>query len=238
DVRKRISHLGSNTLIVRPARKHRGGIALQSGSVTRFTIRDSREIREIPGVIKVAPCVGGNGQVVYKNKNWNTRITGTTVDHPGMWDLQPKIGRYFTETETTLRQRVAVIGQTVVENLFGTKNPIGEFIKIRKIDFQIIGILPVKGSSGWRNRDDEIFIPLNTAMYRLLGRKYIDYIDVQVSDSHLLDRVTGRIKKLITTLHRLPSSSEDTINVMNMTEIQETISSTMKTFSFLLGSIA
>ncbi|MFA5780471.1 MAG: ABC transporter permease [Elusimicrobiota bacterium] len=239
DVKKRISSLGSNLLTVRASSHRVGGVSMESGTVTRFTIEDANEIREkISGIDKVAAHVMGRGQVVYQGKNWNTQIQGTTEDYPYMRNDHPVMGRFFTKNETITRTKVAVIGQTIVKELFGDKNPLGEFIKIKRIDFQVIGILPTKGSSGWQNEDDKIIIPLNTAMYRLLGKEYVDQIGVQVTDANLMDEVSDKIKKLIITLHRLPESQKDTIDIRNMADIQETITSTVKTFSYLLGSIA
>ncbi|MBI5572989.1 MAG: ABC transporter permease [Elusimicrobia bacterium] len=239
DVKKRISSLGSNLLTVRSSSRRIGGVSLEAGSVTRFTLEDANEIKEkISGIDKVAANVTGRGQVVYRGKNWNTTIQGTTEDYPDMRNARPAKGRFFTKNETITRAKVAVIGQTVVKQLFGDKIPLGEFIKIRRVDFQVIGILPTKGSSGWRDEDDIIIIPLNTAMYRLLGKEYVDSIDVQVTDANLMDEVSAQIKKLIMVLHRLTESQKDTIDVRNMADIQETITSTVKTFSYLLGSIA
>ncbi len=237
-VKKEISNLGSNLLMVIPSRTFRGGIAMESGPATRFTVRDSEEIKEIPGVTGVVPYADGNVQVVYGGNNWRTRITGTTVNYPLIKNAIPNTGRFFTEEENIARQKVAVLGKTVVEELFGDANPIGEFIKINKIDFQVIGTLPEKGAMGPQDQDDQIIIPLNTAMYRLLGKEFIDSINVQVSDMQFMDLVGDRIKKLIVSLHRLPASKEDTIDIINMAEIQETITSTINTFSLLLGSIA
>lgn len=239
DVKKRISSLGSNLLMVRSSAHRVGGVSLEAGSVTRFTIEDANEIKEkISGVDKVAASVSGRGQVVYQGKNWNTQIQGTSEDYSDMRNSRPVKGRFFTKNETITRAKVVVIGQTVVKQLFGDKNPLGEFIKIKRIDFQVIGILPTKGSSGWRDEDDKIIIPLNTAMYRLLGKEYVDSIDVQVTDANSMDEVSDKIKKLIMVLHRLPAAQKDTIDIRNMADIQETISATVKTFSYLLGSIA
>ncbi|PKM92818.1 MAG: MacB family efflux pump subunit [Elusimicrobia bacterium HGW-Elusimicrobia-4] len=239
DVKKRISSLGSNLLTVRASSHRVGGVSMESGTVTRFTIEDANEIREkISGIDKVAAHVMGRGQVVYQGKNWNTQIQGTTEDYPYMRNDHPVMGRFFTKNETITRTKVAVIGQTIVKELFGDKNPLGEFIKIKRIDFQVIGILPTKGSSGWQNEDDKIIIPLNTAMYRLLGKEYVDQIGVQVTDANLMDTVSAQIKKLIIALHRLPESQSDTIDIRNMADIQETVTSTVKTFAYLLGSIA
>jgi macrolide transport system ATP-binding/permease protein len=239
EVSKRIASLGSNLLMIRASSANRGGVALEAGTVTRFTIQDANEIRErIPGIDKVVPYVTGRGQVTYNGKNCNTSIEGTSADYTIVHSAVPTTGRFFTDREAVTRTRVAVIGKTVADQLFDGENPIGKFIKIKRIDFQVIGMLPVKGASGFRDEDDKIDIPINTAMYRLLGKEFIDYMDVQVTSADLMDDVSDRITTLLVALHRLPPARSDTINIRNMADIQETISATTKAFSYLLGGIA
>lgn len=239
--KQQMSSLGSNLLHVSPGSRAMGGIALESGAVTRFTLEDAQAVKQnIRGVEKVCPYASGRGQVVYKSKNWNTRIEGVTIDFQSIKNSFPYLGRFFTEQETHARAKVAVIGQAVAKELFGDSPNmgVGEFIKIKRIDFQVIGILPFKGTSGWRNEDDKIVVPINTAMYRLHGKQYIDDMDVQVSDADMMDEASENIKKLLLRLHRLPSHKTDSIDIRNMAEIQETMAATMKTFAYLLGSVA
>jgi len=238
DVKKRLASLGSNLLTVRPEFHRAGGVALEPGSVTRLTIEDAEEIKKIPYVQRVNPTVSGRGQVVYGNKNWNTRITGVTPEYPFMADSQAQDGRFFSDAEMITRTRVALLGKTVIQELFENENPIGESVKINRINFRVIGTLPEKGATGFRDRDDEIIIPLNTAMYRLLGKEYVDYVDIQVENEKEMGTVQEEVKKLIMRRHNIPPAKEDTIEVRNMAEIQEAVSSTARTFAWLLGSIA
>ena len=238
DIKKRLASLGSNLLTVRPAWHRLRGVALEAGTVTRLTIGDANEIKRIALVKRVSPSVSGRAQVVYGNKNWNTRITGVTPEYPFIRASQAHEGRFFNNVEMITRSKVALLGKTVVRELFGDENPVGEYVKINRINFRVIGTLPEKGATGWRDRDDEIILPLNTAMYRLLGKKYVDHIDVEVEDEKEMEKVEEEIKKLIILRHNIPSGKEDTIEVRNMAEIQEAVSSTVKTFAWLLGSIA
>ncbi|MQY65527.1 MAG: FtsX-like permease family protein, partial [Clostridia bacterium] len=238
DIKKRLASLGSNLLSVRPARHRAGGIHLGPGSVTRLTIGDAEEIKKIPYVRRVNSTVSGRGQVVYGNKNWNTRITGVTPEYPFIRASPAEEGRFFNDVEMITRSKVALLGKTIVRELFEDENPIGEYVKINRINFRVIGILQEKGATGWRDRDDEIILPLNTAMYRVLGRKYVSYIDVEVEDEKEMEKVQEEVKKLIIRRHNIPLDREDTIEVRNMAEIQEAVSSTVKTFAWLLGSIA
>jgi len=238
DIKQRLASLGSNLLSVRPARRRAGGIRLEPGSVTRLTIEDAEEMKKVPYVRRVNSTVSSRGQVVYGNKNWNTRITGVTPEYPFIKASQPEEGRFFNNVEMITRSKVALLGKTVVRELFEDENPIGEYVKINRINFRVIGILPEKGATGWRDSDDEIILPLNTAMYRVLGKRYVDYIDVEVEDEKEMERVQEEVRKLIISKHNIPADREDTIEVRNMAEIQETISSTARTFAWLLGSIA
>lgn len=238
DIKKRLASLGSNLLSVRPARHRAGGIRLEPGSVTRLTIEDAEGIKKIPYVRRVNSTVSGRGQVVYGNKNWNTRIRGVTPEYSFIRASEAAEGRFFNDVEMITRSKVVLLGKTVVRELFEDENPIGEYVKINRINFRVIGILPEKGATGWRDRDDEIILPLNTAMYRLLGKKYIDYIDVEVEDEKEMEKVQEEIKKLIIRRHNIPPNRENTIEVRNMAEIQEAVSSMVKTFAWLLGSIA
>ena len=239
EVKKNISSLGSNLLIVRPASPRMGGVAVEAGAAVRLTLADADDIREaVPGIDKVAPYSSGRGQVVYNGKNWNTSIDGTSADYPYMRNAAPAKGRFFTHEETVSRAKVALVGQTIVRELFDGENPIGEYIRIKRIDFQVIGVLPEKGASGWRDEDDCIIIPVNTAMYRLMGKEHVDRIDVRVTDFNAMDKVSEGIRQRIMQLHRLPGERINAVDVRNMADIQNTISSTTKAFSYLLGSIA
>ena len=238
DIKERLASLGSNLLSVRPAHRRAGAIHLEPGSITRLTIEDAEEIKKIPYVRRVNPAVSGRGQVVYGNKNWNTRIAGVTPEYPFIRASQAEEGRFFNDVEMITRSKVALLGKTVVRELFEDEYPIGGYVKINRINFRVIGILPEKGATGWRDRDDEIILPLNTAMYRLLGKKYVDYIDVEVEDEKEMEKVQEEVRKLIINRHNIPADREDTIEVRNMAEIQEAVSSTVKTFAWLLGSIA
>jgi macrolide transport system ATP-binding/permease protein len=237
-VKKQIANLGSNLLIVRPAVGRVGGVATESTAIRGMTLEDFKAIKDLPEVESVSPVVQGRAQVVYRGKNWNTRIEGVSSEFQYMRNSVPQKGRFFTEEEVNLRARVAVIGEEIVNQLFTDQDPIGEFIKINRIDFQVVGILPKKGMSGWRNEDDKISIPYTTAMFRLFGAEFISELDVKIKEGYDLNEAGEKIKKVLLKLHRLPETKTELIDVRNLAEIQQTITETTKTFSFLLGSIA
>jgi macrolide transport system ATP-binding/permease protein len=237
-IAKSLASLGSNLLMVFPGSAQRGGVSLGAGSVTRFTMQDAEEIAKLPEVKDVSPNVRGRGQLVYSDKNWNTQIQGTGVDYATMHAAVPAVGRFFTAEELQIRQKVVVIGATVATQLFGDASPIGNTIKINRIYFQVIGILPQKGSNGFQDQDDVVIIPVTTAMYRVLGKEYIDNIDAEIKDVSLMDEAEDLIKQLIIKRHHLGKENEDSFQIRNLNDIQQTVESTTKTMSLLLGSIA
>ncbi|MFH1723992.1 MAG: ABC transporter permease [Elusimicrobiota bacterium] len=238
-IEQRLASMGSNLLNLRPGSRRSGGVAMESGSVTRLTPEDARAIAEIAGVRRVCPSVSGRGQIVYGNMNWSTSLEGVMPEYAAMRASEPEIGRFFTAEENLNRARVAVLGLTVARELFEGKSPIGEFIKINRISFQVVGVLPEKGSAGHRDRDDTVAIPLLTAMRRVLGKKYVDSIDIEAASAEQLEPVQTAVQQLVIRRHRVPPArQEDAFRIRNMAEIQEMITSTSKTMSALLASIA
>lgn len=237
-IEKTIASMGSNLLTVRPGSHRLHGVALEAGAVTRFTLQDVDAIAKINGVKKVSPSVTGRAQVVYGNKNWNSQAQGVGVSFAEMRAAVPPIGRFFTEEELRMRARVAVIGATVVKQVFGEDNPIEAVIKINRVNFRVIGILPTKGTTMWHDQDDIIIIPVTTAMYRLLGKQYVDSIDVEVSDPAMMDEVQDSVKEQIIKRHKLDNDDENSFEIRNMADIQQTLVQTTQTMTMLLGSIA
>ena len=187
-IEKQLASLGSNLLMIRPGSERSHGVALEAGAVTRFTFQDVTAFSKLTDLVaRVCPSVTGRGQIVFANKNWNTQVEGAGVDYAQMRAAVPTIGRFFTAQEVRMREKVAVLGMTVVKELFADSNPVGQNIKINLINFKVIGILPEKGGSSWHDQDDTLVIPITTAMYRVFGKQYIDSISVEVNKPDLLD---------------------------------------------------
>jgi macrolide transport system ATP-binding/permease protein len=238
-IETQLASMGSNLLVVRPGSRQVRGIALEAGAVTRLTLEDARQIREtIPAVVRVGPSVTGRGQVSYGSVNWNTQVTGAIPAHETIRASTPVVGRFFTEEEERARARVAILGQTVVRELFDGRSPVGETIKLNRVPFHVIGVLPEKGATTWRDQDDLIVIPLSTAMRRLLGKEHLDSIDVQIASPERLAETEEAIRGLVSRIHRLPPSQQDTFDVRNMAEVQAAMAETSRTMSWLLASIA
>ena len=238
-IETQLSSLGSNLLTLRTGSYRMGGVYLGSGAVAKLTAEDSEVIKKsIPSVKATSAEISGKGQVVYRDKNWNTQILGTTENYPNMKASIPIIGRFFDDVENRKRNRIAVIGMTVAAELFKDADPIGEYIKINKVPFQIIGILPEKGNNGWRDQDDIIIIPLFTAMYRLLGKNYVEQINIEINQLSEMETAEEQIKSLIEKRHRIPPSQTDAFQIRNMQDIQSALTESSRTMGWLLASIA
>jgi len=240
EIETRLAALGSNLLMLRQGAIRVGGVAMEAGAATRLTLEDVNAIKDrVPGVKNASPVVNGRGQASYLNRNWNTLVMGTGVAYPQMRAAVPDIGRYFTEQENRQRARVAVLGRTVLRELFGDRNPVGETIKINRVSFTVIGVLGERGATGYRDQDDVIAIPLLTAMHRLLGKDYVDYIDVEIEDAEEIPAAQEAIMALMLTRHRVaPSQRQDAYQIRNMADIQAALTETSQTMAVLLSSIA
>lgn len=239
-IEAQLSSLGSNLLMLRAGALKVGGVSQGAGGTSRLTLEDAEAIaQQVPGVKQTSPSVSGSGQIVFGDKNWSTQIVGAAPAYAEMHAAVPLLGRFFTAQENQTRARVAVIGATVVRQVFGGKNPIGEFVKINRVIFQIIGVLPEKGAGGFRDQDDTIIIPVQTAMRRVLGKTYVDSIDIEAATLEDTSSVEIRATDLMMSRHRVPASlGKDAFQIFNMADIQQALTSTSKTLSALLASIA
>ncbi|WP_374001308.1 ABC transporter permease [Bdellovibrio bacteriovorus] len=239
-IEKQLSSLGSNLLVLRAGNVRVGGVVQESGVRIRITLDDVATIKNQIRTIKdVSPSSSGRGQITYLNKNWNTSVMGVAPAYEQMRSSTPIYGRFFSEEENQRRALVAVIGTTVARELFGEKSPIGEMIKINKVNFRVIGVLPEKGAAGPQDQDDRILVPVVSAMYRLFGKNYVDSVDIEVRDAKDIPDVQDSLQELMNKRHRVPVSAQgDAFNVFNMADIQQALNSTSQTMSMLLASIA
>jgi macrolide transport system ATP-binding/permease protein len=239
-IEMQLASLGSNLLILRQGAVRVGAVKKDAGLVTRLTVGDAMVIKDkIPFVKAAAPSVSGHIQATYLNKNWSTTIVGVDSDYARMHSSEPDFGRFFTHEENNKRLRVAVIGMTVVRELFGERNPIGEMIKVDRVLFQVIGVMPERGASGFKDQDDQILIPLATAMHRLLGKDYVDEIEMEIDNPQHMDATQAAVLEVLFSRHRIPPAQRaDAFQIRNMADLQAALSSSSRTMSLLLASIA
>jgi macrolide transport system ATP-binding/permease protein len=237
-VEDQLSRLGTNLLMLMPQRRSRGGVQQGAGAASRLDVGDVEAIREeVLHVANASATVNGNAQLKYGNLNWNCRVEGVDPDYETMRSNEPQLGRFFSDAEVKSRSRVCVLGLTPVNELFGGENPIGKQIKINRQTFTVIGVLPEKGSSGFRDYDDTVMVPSSTAMRRLFGKTYVDRIEIQIDEAENMDRAQADILALLAQRHRVGARANP-FEIRNLAEIQETASETTKILSLLLSSIA
>lgn len=238
-ISKQISSLGSNLLFVQPAPRSVAGVKLEAGSVSRLKRTDAAEIaQDVSEIASAAPVVRTRVQVVYEDKNANTEVTGSTPDYFAVHSQEILVGRAFDESDDQSRDRVALLGMRVVKELFGTENPVGNYIKINKVIFQVIGVLKSKGSSGPRDEDDIILAPLSTVMYRLEGTNYVDSIDLQAISADRVDVAVANVKKVLAAEYPVAPSQGAAYNVTNFASMQQTMLKIVSMLGALLAGVA
>ena len=233
----RLASLGTNLLMLRPGSLSVGGVQQGLGGTSRILLQDADAVAKVPMVKRTAPEISGRVQVTYADKNWSTSVTGTTPDYADMKAALPIYGRFVSKDDVDKRNRVAVLGLTVIKNLFGDKaNPVGESIKINRVNFQVIGVLPVKGSNGFQDQDDTIIVPVTTAMYRLLGKEYLNSVDIEADSAQDTGPVADAVQAFMMKLKHIPNlpGNSDAYQVRNMADIQATLNATTQTMSILL----
>ena len=239
-IEKQLSSLGANILVLRTGAMRSGGAATEAGATALLYPEDGTAIKtRFPSVLEAAPNVQGRGQVSFRNKNWNTQVMGVTPEYKDLRSYHPAEGRFFTEEENRKRSRVAVIGATIHRELFNGKPAIGETIKINKNNFLIIGLLPEKGATGWRDQDDVVMVPIQTGMKRLLGKTTVDSIDLQIVKTADMAQLQDDILDFVNTRHHIPETQkEDAFMIHNMADIQQAIAGSSNTMTMLLTVIA
>lgn len=241
NVTSSIASLGSNMLIISPGASNKGGVRGAAGSRQTLKYDDAKAIKsKVKDIDYVSPTVQTSYQIVYGNQNWNTTVEGVTPEFMSIRSLSVSNGSFISTNDLEKRNRVAVIGTTVAENLFDEKNPVGQNIRINNQPYKVIGLLTSKGQSSMgQDQDDMIYVPLTTAMERMLGITYVQSINVQVSDSTKMDQVQENIERLLRQRHHLTAGNkEDDFTVRNLTSLMETVSQSTSMLTLLLGAIA
>jgi len=240
-ITSQITKMGSNLLLVNAGQvKIIAGRARQAKIVTTLELRDVDSIAEgVSSAKYIAPAQVKKLQVKYGNLNSKTNIVGTTSDIVAIQNHSLLEGRFFDEDENNGLRRVAVIGKTVVENIFGQQNPLGKIIYIGKVPFEIIGVLSPKGLDLYgADQDDQIFIPVKTALRRLFNLTYINTIYVKVRDGVSLKQAEEEINVILRERHHLREGKDNDFTILNQTAILEAQQESSRTFTLLIGSIA
>jgi putative ABC transport system permease protein len=236
-----IQSIGSNLLLVQPGFQRGVGQAVSAGrgSSTSLTREDATALAGLEGVAAVSPESTSRQQIVAKGTNTNTSVVGTTPAYLETRNLQVADGDFFTDAQVTSRAKVAVIGPTTRDDLFGEGGEaVGQKIRIKNMEFTVIGVTVAKGGSGFTNQDDQVFIPLSTMATYFTGSEAVGTIAVKAASQEQMTAVQDEITSLLLTRHKIGDPQQADFSVLNQSDIASAASSATQTFTVLLASIA
>ena len=239
-VKAQIASLGTNVLVIVPGASMPGGVRTGFGGVRTLLDSDARAIaEEVPAVALASPSLRRTEQVVAANQNWATLIQGVSPEFPQIRGWQVEEGRFIIDGDLDNAAKVAVIGRTVADNLFGNEDPIDAVIRIRNIPFRIVGILEPKGQTGHgTDQDDTIMVPYTTMQKRIMRITWVQSIHVSVVSAERMKEAQDQITALLRQRHRIQADQDDDFTVRNLTDIAAASSGTTQVMAVLLGSIA
>ena len=242
-IQEQIASMGSNLLIVLSGSATSGGFRWGSGSVPTLTVEDAKAIAAECWAVKYsAPVLQGITQVVYGNQNWSTITFASTPEALLIRDWPVAKGRAFTPSDLEGAAKICLLGQTVVENLFGDIDPVGQVVRVRQFPFTVVGVLSVKGQTTWgQDQDDVVYVPLTTGQRLLFGQQFpgmVRSISVQATGPDTMKLAEDQITQLLRQRHRIRANQDNDFTVRNLTEAMSTAEESARVMSLLLGAIA
>jgi putative ABC transport system permease protein len=244
-IQQQIASIGSNIIIVIPGSVTSSGMRMGTGAAVTLTESDARDLAaQCPSVAVVAPVVRGGSQLVYENANWASVTMGITPEFLGIRDLSIAKGAAFTQHDVDGATKVVVLGQTVVDNLFGDIDPIGKSIRVKKVPFTVVGVLARKGQSPMgQDQDDIVLIPLSSAKRKVLGIKSanadaVDSIMLQATSDQKMQVAQDEAQALLRQRHHLQPAQDDDFSIRNMQEIFAAQESSSRVMSLMLAAVA
>ncbi|HNW72008.1 MAG TPA: ABC transporter permease [Bacteroidales bacterium] len=240
-IQEQISSLGTNVLMIFPQASSTGGVRMEAGSSQRMTIEDLNAIRErCPSVAYITPQVRTSGQLVNGNSNWRTSVYGVYPDYFNIRDLKLTSGTVFTMNDDRSAAKVCIVGQTVVTNLFGEgADPIGSFIRINKIPFEIVGITEKKGQNAFgQDQDDIVVAPFSTVQKRMMAVTYIQSMLASAVSEPKIPTASQEITDVLKAKHNLGPSEDPDFTIRTQTDIANMATATSKILTILLATIA
>jgi len=241
NIQDQMSSMGTNLIMIMPNMQQRGGVSLGASSSMVLKMTDVEALRnEAATLSEVSPQISASGQVIYGNQNTRTTVYGVSEEYLSIRKLKIGSGRIFNSNEIRSMSKVCILGQTVVENLFGEgSDPVGLSIRIKNLPFQIIGVLEDKGESGMgQDQDDLILAPYTTVQRRLAAIDYINGIYASAITEDKSAQAIEEVTEILRRTHKLKESEEDDFRVMSQSELMETVSSITNIMTYLLGAIA
>ena len=241
-VNQAITSMGSNLFIILAGSSTSGGLRMGAGSQPTLTVADAQAIGELPAVAAVAPSLPGTAQLIYGSNNWSTMVVGTTNAYIQVRDWTLAEGRGFTDTEERGAIRVAILGRTVAQNLFGGEEPVGRMVRIQKSPYLVVGLLAPKGQSlDGRDQDDTVLVPVSTAQRQLFGTLFpgtVRFLMAQAKSQEAMPQAQREMTQLLRQRHHIQRGQDDDFTIRNLTAVAQTAATTARTLSFMLGAIA
>jgi putative ABC transport system permease protein len=237
-----IASMGSNLFIILSGSTTSGGLRLGTGATPTLTTSDADAIADLPSIAAVAPVAPRTGQIVYGSNNWSTAVAGSTPSILVVRDWPVAEGYPFTDSDVRAGTRVALLGHTVVQNLFGDEDPIGKTIRIKQSPFLVIGVLAAKGQSlNGQDQDDIVLIPVTTAQRKLFGTQFpgsVRMIMAQASSADAMSAAERDMTQLLRQRHHLPERTDNDFDIRNLTALANAQAQTTRVMSIMLGAIA
>jgi len=235
-VEDQVASLGENVITVFSGNFTSGGQRGGWGSAPTLTLQDAAAIALLPNVAAVSPEVRDREQILANGLNWNTQVLGESPGYPEILNREMATGAMFTDQDVRSLAKSAVIGQTVVDQLFPDVNPLGQILRIRNIPFQITGVLKPKGFNLFgQDQDDVVIVPYSSHMHRITTRTFVNDILVEASSDKTINQVQDEITELLSARHKSPDPD---FTVRNQADLMERVSSASRTMGFLLGGVA
>jgi putative ABC transport system permease protein len=241
-IQAQIANMGTNMLYIWAGSTNQGGMRGGSGSAPTFVAEDVTAIEtECPAVRAASPGVRANGQLVFGNQNWvaSAGIQGTNEKFPDIraWPIEK--GEFFTEGDVRNASRVCVIGKTVQDNLFTGTDPVGQMLRIRNLPFRVIGVLSVKGQTGFgQDQDDTVIVPYTTAQKKMLTWTHINFAMISAVSPQATFTAEKQITELLRQRHKLGPNQDNDFTVRNLTDVAEAADASSEVMTRLLAWIA
>jgi putative ABC transport system permease protein len=238
-IEDQVKAAGTNMITVMAGNFSQGGVRQGGGMATTLTVEDAQALRSVPGVEYLAAGVNSRAQLIAGNQNWSSQIQGTDVDLPLIRNWPMKYGAFFTSQDVSSAQKVAVLGQTVSDNLFGPGvDPTGQIIRVKNQPFKVIGVFSPKGSTGFgQDQDDAVYAPYTTVQKKLQGIQHINNVTISASTPETAP-VSAAIAETLRTRHKLMGSDPDDFMVRTQEEMASVRTETTRTMTTLLAAIA
>ena len=239
-VERAITNIGANMIWVEAGGVNRGGVRTGKFGTKSLTLGDYEAIKEhVPLVTNVTPQADTRVQVVYGNQNWGTSVRGVGPEYLALKNWNVVRGGMYTNVDVERANNVCVLGQTIVDQLFGSQDPIGETIRVKNEPCLVVGVLDVKGQSATgQDQDDNFLMPYTTVMKKIKGQTWLDDVLCSATSAKVVDQAEQDIAALMRDRHHIRPGADDDFNLRHPTEIAEAVKQSTQTMEALLAAIA